>query len=373
MDVRTGIYIAIALLFAGLMTYAVTPAVRRLAIRLGAIDVPSDDRRMHTRPVPTTGGLAIFLSFALGLIAFANITNISYLGLLLGATMITCTGVLDDIYGLRAPQKLLLQAGAALLVTCSGVLIEKIAWFDSFLYFGDWAILVTVLWILTITNAINLIDGLDGLACGISAISAMALLVVSLLSLQDGSLIVVIALLAGACIGFLPYNRHPAQMFMGDTGAMFLGFVLSVISIQGFFKANAMIAFVAPFLVLGVPILDTLWAFARRVAKGQHPFHADRMHIHHRLLALGLNQQQAVTLLYAVSALLAVAAILLAEGRRLSGALVMLISLAVGIIDLAVLHPRAPGDECERLSEDAAHDPAGACSNDDVVPEDRNR
>lgn len=333
---KMGIHIAIGLLFAFLMTYALTPAVRRLAVRIGAIDIPKDERRMHNRPIPTIGGLAIFLSFALGVIALIPM-NSAYTGLLLGAVMITASGVLDDVYALNAPQKLLVQTGAALVAAFSGVLIEKIAWFDTFIYFGDWSVPITVLWIVTITNAINLIDGLDGLACGISAISSIALLIVSILSLQDSAVILLTALLAGACLGFLPYNRHPAQIFMGDTGAMFLGYVLAVISIQGFFKVNAMIAFVAPFLVMGVPILDTLFAFARRILRGQHPFHADRQHFHHRLLALGLDQKQAVALLYAVSALLGVAAILLAEGRRGAGALVMIISLVVGIIDLAVL------------------------------------
>lgn len=355
LDVRMGIYIAIALLFAFLMTYALAPAVRRLAVRVGALDIPSDERRIHKWPIPTTGGLAIFLSFALGAIAFVPM-NSSYVGLLLGAFMITCAGFLDDVYNLSPAQKLLVQTGAALLVAFSGVLIEKIAWFDTFIYFGDWSIPITVLWIVTITNAINLIDGLDGLACGISAISSISLLIVSLLSIHDSAVILVTALLAGSCLGFLPYNRHPAQMFMGDAGAMFLGFVLAVISIQGFFKVNAMIAFVAPFLVLGVPILDTLFAFVRRILRGQHPFHADREHFHHRLLDMGLNQSQAVALLYAVSALLGISAILLAEGRRAAGALVMLISLAVGIIDLTVLRRPHPTDGAQRTTDDSPAD-----------------
>lgn len=338
LDLKMGIHIAIGLLFAFLMTYALTPSVRRLAVRVGAIDIPKDERRMHKRPIPTSGGLAIFLSFALGVLALVPM-NSAYTGLLLGAVMITAAGVLDDVYALNAVHKLLVQSGAALVAAFSGVLIEKIAWFDTFIYFGDWSIPITVLWIVTITNAINLIDGMDGLACGISAISSIALLIVSALTLQDTAVILLTALLAGACLGFLPYNRHPAQIFMGDTGAMFLGYVLAVISIQGFFKVNAMIAFVAPFLVMGVPILDTLFAFIRRILRGQHPFHADRQHFHHRLLAMGLNQKQTVALLYAVSALLGISAILLAEGRRGAGLLVMLISFVVGIIDLAVLRP----------------------------------
>ena len=223
---------------------------------------------------------------------------------------------------------------AALIPVFCGVVIEKVAWFDTFIYFGDWSIPITVLWIVAITNTINLIDGLDGLACGISAISSLALLIVSLLSIRNETVIMITAVLAGSCLGFLPYNRHPAQMFMGDVGAMFLGFVLSVISIQGFFKVNAMIAFVAPFLVLGIPILDTFFAIVRRLLHGQHPFTPDREHFHHKLIDMGLNQRQAVALLYAVSALLGIAAILLAERNYTAGLLVMILSLVIGMINL---------------------------------------
>lgn len=343
MDLRTGTFIAVALLFAFLMTYALSPAVRRIAVRIGAIDVPRDKRRMHKRPIPTTGGLAIFVSFALGVIALVP-QGSGQTGLLLGAFMVTAAGILDDIYTLRPVEKLLVQTGAALTAVFGGVLIEKIAWFDTFIYFGDWSVPITVLWIVIITNAINLIDGLDGLACGISAISSIALLIVSILSIHDNTVILLTALLAGSCLGFLPYNKHPAQMFMGDAGAMFLGFVLSVISIQGFFKINAMIAFVAPFLVMGVPILDTVFAFVRRVLKGQDPFQGDRQHFHHKLMAMGLSHKQAVTLLYAVSALLGISAILLAEGRRGAGALVMIISFAAGLTDLVVLRRTQPDE-----------------------------
>lgn len=333
MDIRMGIYIAVALLFAFLMTYATTPLVRKLAFRVGAIDVPTDNRRMHSKPVPTMGGLAIFLSFTLAMLAFEPM-DVSNLGLLGGALIIVLMGVIDDIRPLRALDKLIAQILAALVPIFCGVVIDKVAWFDTFIYFGDWSIPITVLWIVAITNTINLIDGLDGLACGISAISSLALLIVSLLSLQNQTIIMITAILAGSCVGFLPYNRHPARMFMGDVGALFLGYVLSVISIQGFFKVNAMIAFVAPFLVLGIPILDTLFAIVRRLLNGQHPFTSDRQHFHHKLIDMGLNQKQAVSLLYAISALLGISAILLAERRYMAGLLVMILSLGIGTINL---------------------------------------
>ncbi|MEG0257157.1 MAG: MraY family glycosyltransferase [Christensenella sp.] len=336
MDVRAGILIVMALLFTFFVTYTMTPLVRKLAFKVGAVDIPKDNRRMHSKPIPTMGGLAIFVAFAFGMLAFVDM-NTTYVGLLVGALIIIILGMLDDIYDLKPYIKLLGQICAALVVCFSGVVIEKITWFDQIIFFGNWAIPITVLWIVAITNTINLIDGLDGLACGIVAISSFALLAVSLLSAGNPTVTVVAAILAGACLGFLPYNLNPAKIFMGDAGAMFLGFVLSVISIQGFFKVNAVVSFGIPFLVLGLPIADTAFAILRRLLKGQHPFHADRKHLHHRLIDMGLNQKQSVSLLYAISALLAISAILFAERAFMGAVLVLLLSFVVGSINWIVL------------------------------------
>lgn len=336
MDVRAGILIVIALLFTFFVTYTTTPLVRKLAFRVGAVDIPKDERRMHSKPIPTMGGLAIFVAFAFGIIAFVDMDS-TFIGLLIGALMIIILGVFDDIYDLKPYIKLLWQVCAALIVCFSGVVIEKITWFDQIIFFGNWAIPITVLWIVAITNTINLIDGLDGLACGIVAISSFALLAVSLLSAGNPAITVVAAVLAGACLGFLPYNLNPAKIFMGDAGAMFLGFVLSVISIQGFFKVNAVVSFGIPFLVLGLPIVDTAFAIIRRLLKRQHPFRADRKHLHHRLIDMGLNQKQSVTLLYAISALLAIAAVLFAEREFTGAVLVLVLAFVVGSINWIVL------------------------------------
>jgi UDP-GlcNAc:undecaprenyl-phosphate GlcNAc-1-phosphate transferase len=345
-EMKDLILLGIALLFAFFMTYASAPLVRKLAIKVGAVDIPKDERRMHKKPVPTMGGLAIFISFTVGVIAFVDLTS-PYIGLLLGALIIVVMGMLDDIYNINAWVKLLIQIGAALVVVFSGVVIDKIAWFDQYIYFGDWAVPITVLWIVVITNAINLIDGLDGLACGVSAISSLSLLVVSMLSAQNPMTSVIVAILAGSCLGFLPYNMNPAKMFMGDVGALFLGFVLSVVSIQGFFKVNALVSFIVPFLVLGLPILDTLIAVFRRIAKGQHPFQADRKHFHHRLIDMGMNQKQSVMLLYAISALLGISAILFTE-RMFQGAItVLIISFAIGCINFMVSRKEKDEEEKE--------------------------
>lgn len=354
MDVRAGILIVIALLFTFFVTYTTTPLVRKLAFRVGAIDIPKDERRMHSKPIPTMGGLAIFVAFAFGVLAFVDLDS-TYVGLLIGALMIIILGIFDDIYDLKPYIKLLGQICAALVVCFSGVVIEKITWFDQIVFFGNWAIPITVLWIVAVTNTINLIDGLDGLACGIVAISSFALLAVSLLSAGNPTVTVVAAVLAGACLGFLPYNLNPAKIFMGDAGAMFLGFILSVISIQGFFKVNAVVSFGIPFLVLGLPIVDTAFAIIRRLVKGQHPFRADRKHLHHRLIDMGLNQKQSVSLLYAISALLAIAAVLFAEREFTGAVLVLVLAFVVGSINWIVLkreHQHLLAQEEEKQKEE---------------------
>ena len=173
---------------------------------------------------------------------------------------------------------------------------------------GAFAVPISILWIVAITNAVNLIDGLDGLAVGVSTISSIVMLVISLI-VSDSNVAVIMAALAGACIGFLPYNFNPAKIFMGDTGALLLGYVLATVSILGLFKFYAVVSFAAPFLVLALPLFDTAFAFLRRLLKGKNPMSPDRGHFHHRLIDLGLSQRQVVAILYAVSGLLGIAAV----------------------------------------------------------------
>lgn len=338
MDSKLVLYLIAVLVFAFLMSYAATPLVRRLSKKVGAIDIPKDERRMHSEPIPTMGGLAIFISFAIGVLFFVPMEK-TYSALLLGAVVIVVIGMLDDIFELKWWVKLLGQIFAALIVALNGILITDIG--NGAISFGIFAIPVTVLWIVLITNTINLIDGLDGLACGIAAISCVTLLVVSTFSVspENQSVMFVIAILAGACFGFLPFNMNPAKIFMGDTGAMFIGYALSVISIQGFFKLNALVSFGVPFLVLALPIMDTLFAFMRRVAKGQSFFRPDKKHLHHRMIDWGFNQRQTVWLYYAICALLGVAAVLFAlpERRFLLGIIVMIAAFATGIILINIM------------------------------------
>ena len=288
-----------ALLGSGLIAFLATPLVKSLAYKVGAIDVPKDNRRMHKEPIPRLGGLAIFIAFLFSTIVFGNIDRTTQ-GILLGAIMIVVLGVMDDIMTLNALPKFLVQIAAAGVAVYHGCTIQFLSnpnvFSDiSYLDLGWLSIPVTIIWIVAITNAVNFIDGLDGLAVGVSAISTASLLIIALM-VGELSIAIILAALLGSCLGFIPYNKNPAKIFMGDTGATFLGFILATLSVQGLFKLYAIISFAVPFLVLGIPIFDICFAFLRRVAKGQNPMHADRGHVHHRLIDMGFNQKQAVAI-----------------------------------------------------------------------------
>lgn len=305
---------AAALLVAALVALISTPVVRSLAFRVGAVDVPKDARRMHDHPIPRMGGLAIFFGFILSVLIFLPLTP-ELRGMLLGGVIIVILGIFDDIFALPALPKFFVQIGAALVAVLEGNRINflsnpNIFSEEPFWELGWLSIPITVFWIVGITNAVNLIDGLDGLACGVSTISSMTLLVIALI-VSEPDVAVLMAALSGACIGFLPYNLNPAKIFMGDTGSTFLGFILAVVSIQGLFKFYAIISFAVPFLMLGLPIFDTCFAILRRVSHGQSPMQPDRGHIHHRLIDMGFSQKQAVAVLYIISAILGLSAVVL--------------------------------------------------------------
>ena len=323
--------VAAALLAAALIALVTTPVVRSLAFKMRAVDVPKDNRRMHSHPIPRMGGLAIFLGFLFSVLIFVPLTD-EMRGMLLGAVVIVVLGVLDDIYALPAMPKFLVQIGAALIAVLQGNVITHLSNPNLFSASPIWnlgvlSIPFSVLWIVAITNAVNLIDGLDGLACGVSAISSMTLLVIAL-TVSEPQVALLMAALAGACLGFLPYNLNPAKIFMGDTGSTFLGYVLAVVSIQGLFKYATIISFAVPFLLMGLPIFDTCFAILRRVSHGQSPMAPDRGHIHHRLIDMGLSQKQAVAVLYVISAILGLSAVVLTTSG-VTKAMLFLASLCV--------------------------------------------
>ena len=343
--------LAAAVAFA--VSYLTTPPVKRFAEAVGAMDIPKDERRVHDHPIPRMGGLAIFLGFVLSLLLFVDMST-QVMGLLLGTIVIAVMGALDDIVTLNAWIKLAGQMLAAGIAIRFGIVVDAISNFTptggtTFLNTTWLSIPVTMLWIVACTNAVNLIDGLDGLAVGVSTISSLTMLVVSLY-VADPTVSLILAAVIGACVGFMPYNLNPAKIFMGDVGSQMLGFVLSTASIIGLFKFHAIISFLVPLLALAVPLADTIFAFFRRILHGQSPFHADRGHFHHRLLALGMSQKQAVAVLYGVSAVLGLIAVLM-TGRSAVLRIVcivaaFLISITVWLLVLRSV-PRHPQERRE--------------------------
>ncbi|MCL2226835.1 MAG: undecaprenyl/decaprenyl-phosphate alpha-N-acetylglucosaminyl 1-phosphate transferase [Oscillospiraceae bacterium] len=315
--------IIIAVAVALVLSFAATPAVKWFAHRVGAIDDPKDARRVHNSPIPRLGGLAIFIGFILSVLFMAEI-DVQVRGVLIGAVIIVVLGVFDDIFTLRAYIKLLVQIVAALVAVYHEVVIEIFsnpfaigdAVGSEFVFLGVLSIPITVIWIVGITNSVNLIDGLDGLAVGVSTISAIVMLIIALM-VSYPNVAVIMAALAGACIGFLPHNFNPAKIFMGDTGALLLGYLLATVSIIGLFKFYAVVSIAAPLLILAVPLFDTTFAFIRRLLRGQNPMSSDRGHFHHRLIDRGFSQKQAVAVLYGVSGLLGLVAIVITTSEQL--------------------------------------------------------
>ncbi len=330
----------LALSTAGLLSLLSTPVVKEFAWKIGAIDIPRDSRRMHDHPIPRLGGLAIALSFLLTVLLFTEMDR-QMEGMILGSLMILALGVVDDCVTLKAAPKLIVQNLAAMLVVMHGCTIQFLT--DPFssvpgTYFdlGIMAGPVTVVWIVLMTNAVNFIDGLDGLAVGVSSISASFMLVIALL-VSEKHVAVVLACLLGSCLGFLPYNLHPAKIFMGDSGSTFLGFILAVLSIQGLFKMYAVISFTVPFLILGIPFLDIAFAVIRRLWKHRNPMTADREHIHHRLIDMGFSQKQTVAITYGVTGVLGMSAVLLAESGEMKTMILILAAMIAALAGIVVI------------------------------------
>jgi len=346
--------VAISLFGALAMSFISTPIVKSFANKVGAIDVPKDNTRMHKVPIPRQGGLAIFLGFILSVLLFAELTQ-QIQSILLGTVLIVIIGAIDDIVDLKWWIKAVVQIAAALLVSVwGGVLLERFSnpFFGlglgpQYFEFGVWAVPITVIWIVAVTNSVNFIDGLDGLAVGVSGIASATMLVTALI-VSDGNTAIVMAALAGACIGFIPYNLNPAKIFMGDCGALLLGFVLATMSLLGLFKEYTLISFGVPFIILGIPIFDEVFAVFRRLAKGQKPWARDRGHLHHRLIDMGLTQKQAVAICYAASTVLGVMAVVLtADGgiKMFIYGLVIVITAGVAIANFRNAHKDKGNDD----------------------------
>lgn len=342
--------IAIAFLLAFITSFVMVPYTIKLAKKVGAIDYPSD-RRVNKRPIPRIGGIAVIIGFlvsAVYLIITMTIEGnlvlndsenyqMKLLGFLLGIIVLSVFAYIDDIKTLKPWQKLIGQVLAAVIVYSFGIRIDTI---NEIAIHPVLNFILTVGWIVGITNAINLIDGLDGLSSGISLISCISLLIIFATNESPIISIILITALAGAISGFLPFNLNPAKTFIGDVGAQFLGFCLATISILGVAKTVTLVVLVAPILVLALPIFDTLFAIIRRIIKGKSlkaVFQADKGHLHHRLMRKGFSQKQAVTILYGASATLGMFAVILIDDgiwKALSFALIVIAIIAIGYKEL---------------------------------------
>lgn len=347
--------LAIAFLLAFITSYVFTPYTVRLARKVKALDKPKDKRKVHKKIMPRLGGIAIVLGFLVSAIyliitmiiekkldIFTDKYYIKLIGFFLGIIVLEWVCYLDDKKGIRPIIKLAGQLVAAIIVVASGVVIDNIVIASAGTIISNEIFLkiFTVIWIVAITNAINLIDGLDGLSAGVSLISAVCLMIIFILNSSPIVSIIFATALAGALLGFLPFNFNPARTFMGDTGSNFIGFALAVISILGVAKTYTAIIIVAPVLVLALPIFDTSFAIIRRVIREKSfkaIFKADRGHLHHKLIDRGYTQKQAVYILYGASAIFGLFAIILLESgiwKALSFALLVCAIIAIGYKDI---------------------------------------
>ena len=344
--------IAIAFLLAFIVTFMATPYTIKIAKKVGAVDVPKDKRRMYKKAMPKFGGPAVILGFLVSVIYLLIVMSMEHtidlfgeeqygmklIGMFLGIVVISVTCIIDDIKTIKPIVKLTGQLLAAIIVVSFGIRIEGIVppFITSDIGKEIFEIILTIGWVVGVTNAINLIDGLDGLSSGISVISSISLLIIFVLNGSPLIAILLITALAGALVGFLPFNFSPAKTFIGDTGSNFLGFSLSIISILGVAKTYTAAVIVLPLIVLGLPLFDTFWAIIRRLIKGKSIkaiFKADKGHLHHRLVAKGFSQKQAVLILYGISATFGIFAVIFMESgiwKALSFLLMVIVAIGLG-------------------------------------------
>lgn len=359
----------ISFTLAFIVAFSTTPVAKSLAFKIGAVDIPKDNRRMHKQPIARLGGFAIIIGFFIAILFSVISTKLlktgtaivfdkQFIGLLMGGSIIAILGVIDDIKSLSAKLKFPIQIIAAVIVAMTGTRIDFVTNPFSEIgisTFGPWiSYPLTILWIVGITNAINFIDGLDGLAAGVSSIASLSLFFVSVMRPDpDIGTAVLAAILAGSTMGFLPYNFNPAKIFMGDTGATFLGFMLGAISIQGTYKSYTAIAIAVPILVLALPLFDTIFAILRRLASGKSPMTADRGHLHHRLVDMGLTQRQSVSVIYIASAALGLCAVVLDYKGPIS-AIILVIAVAIFVIGgsmyMSEMNNANKNRECHQLN-----------------------
>ncbi len=331
------------------ITMMVTPISKKIAVKFGAIDHPKE-RGVHDKPTPLAGGSAIVFSFILTSVVFIPMMegyiSKEFFGIIIAGIVITTVGFLDDVYQLSPRIRIFFQILAALIVVFTGTTIEWLSWpwaESGLIPLHTLGNFITVFWIVGLTNALNFIDGLDGLAAGVASIAAISFMVISFIFGAPVS-VMMAAILAGACLGFLPHNFSPATIFMGDTGSTFLGFMLAVMSIQGLTKSYTVITLIVGGIVLGLPIFDTSFAILRRVANKQSIAQADRGHLHHRLVDKGISHKGAVLTMYAVAGAFGIAGVLFALKDFILATIIIAVILIVWIVDIMVTHRRNKKD-----------------------------
>lgn len=332
------------IVFSFLSSYILCFLIRKILIHFNILAHP-DERKMHKKAVPEGGGIAIFVTTILSIYIFVGFQT-QYLGFYIGATLMFVMGLLDDIFDLRARYKLVGQVVAVILAMYFGLTIQFVTGQGGTLMnIGLLSLPLTFLWLIGVTNAINLIDGLDGLAGGVGAIVATIL---GIVALGEGRIEVAAAsfMLAAATVGFLPHNfSDKRKMFMGDSGSQFLGFSLAALSILGVTKVAATFTMLAPVMILGIPIFDTLFAIIRRTKNGVHIFIADRGHLHHRLVDLGFTERKAVTFIYYVTILLGFVAIFSTKLPPKSAVILFVITVGM-IVAISFMLSRQHKSKC---------------------------
>jgi UDP-GlcNAc:undecaprenyl-phosphate GlcNAc-1-phosphate transferase len=306
----------------------ITPFIKKIAFHIESVDKPNK-RRINKVPMPTLGGLVIFLTFILGYMVFSGkITDM--IPIILGGVIILITGMIDDLNPIKPKYKLLGQLAAALIVTIyGGLIIQHVDAFGIYIDFGIFKHLITIMFIVGMVNAVNFIDGLDGLAAGICEIFFITITIIALVQQKYTGLDIYLTLImAGTTAGFLVHNFYPAKIYLGDSGAMFLGYIVAVIGILGF-KVVTLTSFVVPIFVMAIPVFDTAFAIIRRIKNRQSISTADKKHLHHRLLELGISHKNTVLIIYLINSLFAIGSIIYALVNQKIGILFYLILLII--------------------------------------------
>ena len=314
-----------------LFVLAIIPFIKKVAVHVGAMDIP-DARKVHKIPIPRLGGLGIYMGFLLGYILFGTM-SLKMNAILIGSIIIIITGIVDDIKPIPAKIKLLFQIIAASVVAIYGkILLQDLSAFDFYINFGDFSYLITVIFIVAIINCINLIDGLDGLAAGLSSIYFITIGIVIVGWKHTFGLDAIITfIMLGATLGFLCHNFNPAKIFMGDSGSMFLGYVIAVVALLGF-KNVTLTTLLVPICLLAVPILETLFAMLRRIVNKKPMFEPDKQHLHHQLLNLNLSHRNVVLVIYTLDILFALAMLVYMLYDRVVGVIIYTILFIIVLI-----------------------------------------